>query len=250
VSEENPLEVDVFYSMRSPYSYLSLFRLAYLNSNYNVNVKVIFPVSARTAKPGQKSAIGGRWYFWSYTINDAARTGRYEGIPFRMFNPDPILADTWPPESGSQITAPMDKQPYITWLVWLANAAQLQDKAMEYCLAVSPLIFGAETKVGEWPFHVEAAFNSIGMNYAHTIKDIQANPDKYDAVWQQNQIDFQATGQGGVPTMSWNGEPFFGQDRFNQFFWRLRENGLAKRQVPREPMVAQLLRWPSSPGGE
>ena len=252
VSEENPLEVDVFYSMRSPYSYLSLFRLAYLHSNYNVNVnvKVIFPVAARTAKPGQKSAIGGRWYFWSYSVNDARRTGRYEGIPFRFANPDPILADTWPPESGSQITAPMDRQPYITWLVRLGNAAQLEGKTLEYCLAVSPLIWGAETKVGHWPFHVEAAFNSIGMNYDHTIADIQANPDKYDAVWQQNQIEFQATGQGGVPTMSWNGEPFFGQDRFNQFFWRLRENGLTKRKVPREPIVAQPLRWPSSPGGE
>jgi 2-hydroxychromene-2-carboxylate isomerase len=252
VSEENPLEVDVFYSMRSPYSYLSLFRLAYLHSNFNVNVnvKVIFPVAARTAKPGQKSAIGGRWYFWSYTINDAKRTGQYEGIPFRMFNPDPILADTWPPESGSQITAPMDKQPYITWLVRLGNAAQLEGKTLEYCLAVSPLIFGAQVPIGHWPFHVEAAFNSIGLNYDHTIKDIQANPDKYDAVWQQNQIEFQATGQGGVPTMSWNGEPFFGQDRFDQFFWRLRQNGLTKRKVPREPIVAQPLRWPSSPGGE
>jgi hypothetical protein len=49
VTEENPLEVDVFYSMRSPYSYLALFRLAYLHSNYNVNVniKVIFPMGAR-----------------------------------------------------------------------------------------------------------------------------------------------------------------------------------------------------------
>ena len=252
VSEENPLEVDVFYSMRSPYSYLSLFRLAYLNSNFNVNVniKVIFPIAARTAKPGQKSGIGGRWYFWGYTLHDAPRSARYEGIPFRMFNPDPILADTYPPESGTQITAPMEKQPYITWLVRLANAAQLESKALEYCLAVSPLIFGAETPLGTWPFHVEAAVNSIGMNYNHVIKDIQANPAKYDPVWEQNQIDFQMTGQGGVPTMSWNGEPFFGQDRFNQFFWRLRQNGLTKRQVPREPLVARPLRWPTSSGGE
>ena len=88
------------------------------------------------------------------------------------------------------------------------------------------------------------------MNYNETLKDINANPDKYDAVWQQNQVEFQLTGQGGVPSMSFNGEPFFGQDRFDQFFWRLRENGLTKRKVPREPIVAQPLRWPSSPGGE
>ena len=53
-----------------------------------------------------------------------------------------------------------------------------------------------------------------------------------------------------VPTMSWNGEPFFGQDRFDQFFWRLRQDGLTKRHIAREPFVAQPLRWPSSSGGE
>ncbi len=249
VTEENPLEVDVFYSMRSPYSYLTLYRLAYLHSTYNVNVnfRIIFPIAARTAKAGEHSDIGGRWYYWSYSINDLVRTGQYEGIPFRFAQPDPILADTYPPETCSQITAPAEYQRYIAWIVRLGNAAELQGKALEYCLAVSPLIWGAQTKIGEWPFHVEAAFNSVdGLDYNETIKDINANPDKYDEVWGQHQVDFQATGQGGVPTMSFNGEPFFGQDRFDQFFWRLRENGLTQRKVRREPMVARPMRWPIS----
>ena len=37
------------------------------------------------------------------------RTAQYEGIPWRFANPDPILADTYPPESGTQITAPMEQ---------------------------------------------------------------------------------------------------------------------------------------------
>ena len=135
-------------------------------------------------------------------------------------------------------------------MIRLGNAAQLKGKTLEYCLALSPFIFGAQCPIGEWPFHVEAAFNSIGMNYNAVIKDINANPDKYDEAWQQNQVDFQATGQGGVPTMSFNGEPFFGQDRFNQLFWRLRQNGLTQRKVPREPIVTRPMRWPSAPGGE
>ena len=254
VTEEDPLEVDVFYSMRSPYSYLSLFRLVYLHSNFNVNVnvRVIFPIAARTSASGGsggKSSLAGRWYYFYYSQYDAERTGRYEGIPFRFASPDPIVNDVWPP-GASQAVAPMTHQPYITWLVRLGNAAELVGKSLEYCLAVSPLIFGARTKIGEWPFHVAEAVNSIGMNYDNVIEDIQSNPDKYDAVWEQNQVDFQMTGQGGVPTMSWNGEPFFGQDRFDQFFWRLRENGLTKRKVAREPMVAKPMRWPNSPGGE
>ena len=61
---------------------------------------------------------------------------------------------------------------------------------------------------------------------------------------KQNQVEFQATGQGGVPTMSWNGEPFFGQDRFDLFYWRLRESGLTRRWEPRAPFTTKPLRWP------
>ena len=249
VSEQGPLEVDVFYSMRSPYSYLALFRLAYLHSNYNVNVnfKVIFPIAVRTSKSGGsggKSQLAGRWYYFWYSQYDAARTGRYEGIPFRFANPDPIVNNVYPAGSAQQV-APIKHQPYIAWLVRLAMAATLEGKALEYCLAVSPLIWGTETNLGEWPFHIETAVNSIGMSYDAVIKDIQANPQKYDDVWLKHQDEHQMTGQGGVPTMSWNGEPFFGQDRFDQFFWRLRQNGLTKRHVPREPIVARPLRWPA-----
>ena len=249
VTEENPLEVDVYYSMRSPYSYLSLFRLAYLNSNYNVNVniKVIFPVAVRTRHKSGKGG-SGRWYFFGYSTWDMPRTGQYEGIPFRFANPDPILQDHNPQGECTGLVAPMEMQPYIAWVVRLASAAQLVGKTLEYCLAVSPLIWGARANPGEWPFHVEAAVNSIGMDYDATIKDMQANIEKYDAVWDQNANDFQMTGQGGVPTMAFNGEPFFGQDRFNQLFWRLRQNGLTARKVPREPIVARPLRWPDGFG--
>jgi 2-hydroxychromene-2-carboxylate isomerase len=72
--------------------------------------------------------------------------------------------------------------------------------------------------------------NSIGMDY--------------DAVWQKNGEDHIKTGHGSVPVMSWNGEPFYGQDRFNQLFWRLRENGLTLRKRPREPLVTRPIRWP------
>jgi hypothetical protein len=94
VNEENPLKVDVFYSMRSPYSCLSLFRYAYLHSAYNldVTIRVIFPVAART-RHESGHAGSGRWYFYGYSVMDMPRTGLYEGIPFRYANPDPILED-------------------------------------------------------------------------------------------------------------------------------------------------------------
>jgi hypothetical protein len=67
-------------------------------------------------------------------------------------------------------------------------------------------------------------------------------------VWAKNQVDHEATGHGGVPTMSFNGEPFYGQDRFDQFLWRPRQHGLAKRQERRAPFVSRPLRWPEGSG--
>ena len=194
VTEENPIEADVFYSMRSPYSYLALFRLAYLHSRYNcnVNIRPILPIAIRAQKGGK--ALGGRWYYYGYSVMDMHRTGRYEGIPFRYANPDPILQDVRPQGDASMLVAPIEKQPYIVWIVRLGNAAQLEGKALEYCLAVSPLIWGGRAPLGEWPLHVRDAVNGIGMDYDSVIADIQANPQKYDDVWLKNQADFEMTG--------------------------------------------------------
>ena len=39
-----------------------------------------------------------------------------------------------------------------------------------------------------------------------------------------------AAGHWGVPTMVFEGEPFFGQDRLDVFVWRLRRHGLEPRR--------------------
>ena len=36
-------------------------------------------------------------------------------------------------------------------------------------------------------------------------------------------------GHYGVPLMVFDGEPFFGQDRFDQMKWRMQQKGLTKR---------------------
>jgi 2-hydroxychromene-2-carboxylate isomerase len=243
VTEENPLEADVCWSMRSPYSYLVMQRLTWLNSNYNVNIniRVIFPVAVRARGEGGK-VKGGRWYKWGDAVNDTRRCGQYHGVPFRFANPDPIWQNTYPPGEADFAIHPLEKQPYIGWLVRLGNAAELQGKTLEYVNTVSSLIWGGH--VDHWPDNVEDAVNSIGMDYSATIKDIRENPGKYDVVWQKNQnIQLQA-GHGGVPLMIHQGEPFFGQDRFDMFYWRLRQSGLTKRKEPRAPFTTEPLTWP------
>jgi 2-hydroxychromene-2-carboxylate isomerase len=99
--------------------------------------------------------------------------------------------------------------------------------------------------VAHWPAHVKERFNTIeGLDYDEAIKFIRENPEKVDALWLGNANIQSQSGHGGVPLMIFRGEPFFGQDRFDQFFWRLRQNGLTERKTTRPPFTTKPLRWP------
>lgn len=243
VTAENPLKVDVYFSIRSPYSYLVLQRILWLHSNYNIDItiKTIFPVAVRARGKAGK-VKGGRWYKLADAVHDTKRVGQYQGVPFKWANPDPIEQDIYPVGEASGAITALEKQPYIGWMIRLANASQLAGVSLEFSKHINTLIWGGQSD--NWPRDVEKAFNKIGINYQETIKDIKANPEKYDAVWKKNQDEQRMTGHGGVPNMVFRGEPFFGQDRFDLLFWRLLQNGLTKREKSIAPFVKKPLRWP------
>ena len=58
---------------------------------------------------------------------------------------------------------------------------------------------------------------------------IAADPASYDATIAKNQQDLEAAGHWGVPTMVFEGEPFFGQDRLDLLVWRMEQHGLRRR---------------------
>ena len=243
VTETNPLTVDVCWSMRSPYSSLVLPRLVYLHSNFNVDMRIrtIFPVAVRTRAKGGKAG-SGRWYKWADGVNDFRRSGQYHGLERRWPNPDPIWQNGYPPESADMQVHPLEKQPYITWLVRLANVAEILERSVEFQHVVHETIWGG--RYDWWPDHVESNIREAGFDYDAMIKMIRENTATVDGVWQENQgIQLQA-GHGGVPLMIFRGEPFFGQDRFGEFFWRLRQNGLTERREPRAPITPKPVRWP------
>jgi hypothetical protein len=125
VTSEDPLEVDVIYSMRSPYSYLATQRLVWLNSNYNVDVKIrmVLPEAVRSTKGGSGKAGGAfaRFYFFTYAMWDTVMQGRYLGVPYKWPTPDPIWQSTWPYEGENLLYVhPPEGQPYIGWIVRLA----------------------------------------------------------------------------------------------------------------------------------
>ena len=249
VTELNPIEIDVYWSMRSPYSYLVLNRLVWLNSNYNVNVNIrpVMPVAVRSTKGGSGQAGGlfGVGYKIPDTLWDAVRQGQYLGIPFKFPAPD-VIWQVWNPphEPGWLSVHPPEKQPYVHWVTRLACYASLQGKALDYVNEVSHMIWSGE--VDHWPAHVKERFNRIeGLDYDDAIKYIRKNVEEVDQCWLDNADGMARTGHGGVPLMVYQNEPFFGGDRFDQFVWRLRQSGLTRRTEPRPPFATKPLRWPA-----
>jgi hypothetical protein len=192
VTEDDPLEVDVFWSMRSPYSYLALNRLVWLNSNYNVNVNIrpVLPVAVRSTKGGKGKAGGlfGITYKVPDSVWDTRRQGKFLGVPFNFPVPDPIWQNWQPDHKDWLFTHPAEKQPYIFWVTRLACYASLKGKAIDYVNQVSYLIWSGvvspksavgatDPAKGHWPNYVKEYFNRIdGLDYDKAIADIQKNP--------------------------------------------------------------------------
>src|SRR5258708_35750713 len=81
--------VDLFFSFRSPYSYLALTKTRDMVKAYDVMVRLrpVYPIAVRipnffkTASPN----------FAKYIYLDSARVALHDGIPFRLPRPDPMV---------------------------------------------------------------------------------------------------------------------------------------------------------------
>ena len=77
--------------------------------------------------------------------------------------------------------------------------------------------------------HLADAAARAGLDLKEMDAAVAADPARYDAIIEQNQRDLEAAGHWGVPTMVFQGEPFFGQDRIDLLLWRMGQQGLRRR---------------------
>ena len=225
VNEKDPLKYDLYWSMRSPYSYLVLDRILALNKHYNVKMNFM-PTLPIAVKSG--GFPGVPWYRWNYDMVDQHRVARRHGIPFRRPRPEVVVQDTWPPYKLTLAIPKGEKnQPLVFLVSRCAVAAKLQDKGGEFLDHVGHMMW--DGTVDNWPDYLAEYMNRAGMDGKAVLADIKANPQKYDAVFDEVGKAKGETGSGGVPLMVFRGEPFFGQDMFDSFFWRLAQNGLTRK---------------------
>ena len=215
-----PLAVDLFWSFRSPYSYLATPRLVRLAAEYDVviDVRVVLPIAIRI--PGFFDTVNPLWP--PYLLRDTTRIAQYEGIPYGWPRPDPIVQDS----STRQVAA---EQPYIFRLTRLGVEAARRGRGLAFIDQVSRVIWGGEIRDWHEGSHLADAARRADLDLAAMDAAVAANPAGHDAEIARNQTDLEAAGHWGVPTMVFEGEPFFGQDRIDLLVWRLEQHGLRRR---------------------
>jgi len=153
-----------------------------------------------------------------YILIDWPRRAEMLGLPHAWPSPDPIVQDL----KTFKIAA---EQPYIYRLTWLGVEAQRRGRGVPFAAEVSRLIFGG-TKDWHLGDHLHDAAARVGLNLDEMEKAI-VEPDSHREEVDRNQEALDRSGQWGVPTFVFNGEPFFGQDRIETLCWRLEKENLA-----------------------
>jgi 2-hydroxychromene-2-carboxylate isomerase len=214
------LSYDLYWSFRSPYSYLVAPRLVALEADYDVhcNVRVVYPLAVRTPEFFDRNDPLWQLYF----MRDVFRTAEFVGLPLRWPRPDPVFRDM---ASGRY---PME-QPHIHRLSQLGVAATLRGKGLAFAHEVSRTIWSGAVDNWHEGNHLADAAARAGLDLAELNTEVTRERDKLDAMIVENQDAQRKAGHYGVPLMVFDGEPFFGQDRFDQLKWRMDQKGLAKR---------------------
>lgn len=214
------MRVDCFWSFRSPYSYLATGRLVRLAADWDVDVVVrpVLPIAVRT--PDFFAQVNPLWP--PYLLRDTVRVAEQLGIPYGWPRPDPVVQDF----AAGVIP---EEQPYIHRLTRLGIAAAERGRGLPFIDEVSQIIWSGQVAGWNEGSHLAEATARAGLDLDELDRAITDDPAHHVAAIEANQQALKDAGHWGVPTMVFEGEPFFGQDRLDVLLWRLQQQGLTRR---------------------
>ena len=215
------MKIDLYFSYRSPYSYLILPRMLRLKEKYDIeiNFKVVYPIAIRMPEWFEGKNF---FTFFFFKMIDMRLQAKKLGIPFTSkLKPDPIRQNIMTGKISSH-------QPYIFDICHLGQMAQMKGVGMEFAFEVSSLIFGG---VENWNTdeNLSEAAKKVGLDLNQLRESINVHEEEIIGQIKQNQVDQLNAGHHGVPLTVIGDKHFFGQDQFDKIMETLKENGLKER---------------------
>ena len=215
------MKIDLYFSYRSPYSYLILPRMLKLKEKYDIeiNFKVVYPIAIRMPEWFEGKNF---FTFFFFKMIDMRLQAKKLGIPFTTkLKPDPIRQNIMTGKISSH-------QPYIFDICHLGQIAQMKGVGMEFAFEVSSLIFGG---VENWNTeeNLSEAAKKVGLDLNQLRESVNVHEQEIIGQIKQNQVDQLNAGHHGVPLTVIGDKHFFGQDQFDKIMKTLKENGLKER---------------------
>ena len=215
------MKIDLYFSYRSPYSYLILPRMLKLKEKYDIeiNFKVVYPIAIRMPEWFEGKNF---FTFFFFKMIDMRLQAKKLGIPFTTkLKPDPIRQNIMTGKISSH-------QPYIFDICHLGQMAQMKGVGMEFAFEVSSLIFGG---VENWNTdeNLSEAAKKVGLDLNQLRESVNVHEEEIIGQIKQNQVDQLNAGHHGVPLTVIGDKHFFGQDQFDKIMETLKENGLKER---------------------
>lgn len=210
--------LDIYWSFRSPYSYLAIDRLAEIVRDFDVDCAFRFVRPLAMREPTFFERNRPQWL--PYLVKDVLREAARLGVPFAFPRPDPIVMN--------MATGKVDAdQPLMKPLMDLGVAAEETQKAgLAIAKAVARRVWGGVENWNE-EAHMKEAAREAGVDIAALSAWASANSDRIAEIVALNE-EAQMRQHWGVPLMVLNEEPFFGQDRLDSLVWRLDGLGLRR----------------------
>jgi len=209
--------VDLFWSFRSPYSYLAVPGAIRLEQDFRVKLRFrpVLPLAVRDPSFFSPDNLKRA----RYIRVDFPRRAEMLGVPHAWPSPDPIVQDMKTYKISPD-------QPYIYRLTFLGVEAERRGNGLAFAREVSATIFGG-TRDWHLGSHLADAAKRAGLDLAAMDAAI-ADPASHRSEVEGNQDALGKSGQWGVPTFVIEGEPFFGEDRIDTLRWRLGKMGLRR----------------------
>ena len=213
------LAADLYFSFRSPYSYLSVGGYRAMSEEYDLAIalKPVYPLAIR--QPDFFERNHPNWL--GYTMRDMMRVAAFHGIPFGPPRPDPIIQNMMTREIA-------EEQPRIRRVTRMGQAAARRGAGLVFAAEAGRMIWGGQEGWDEGG-HLDRALEAAGLGVEEIIAEVESDAEALDAEIAANQDALEAAGHWGVPTLVFDEEPFFGQDRIDMVKWRMEQKGLVKK---------------------
>lgn len=212
-------ELELYYSFRSPYSYLAIDPLIALCDDYGVAIdfRIVRPLALREPDFFKK----GRRQFVPYLLKDVFREAARLGVEFRWPNPDPIDMDLVKGEIAKE-------QPVFDHVLKFGGAAALSDQGAAFASVIGRAIWGG---VENWhsPEMTREILTAGGLDFDVLERVGSERAGEIAEMIERNEAQ-QIIHHWGVPLMVYDGEPFFGQDRIDALAWRFDQLGLKSKR--------------------